>query len=87
MKTGKTSTGFAWEIDESIAEDIEFMDLLADAREDGFLMGRVIKALLGEEQQKALYDHCRNEKGRVPMEVVGKEFEEIFNADGELKNS
>lgn len=86
MKTGTTSTGFEWTVDENVADDIEFMDLIVEAREDGFLLGRVVRKLLGEEQQKALYDHCRAENGRVPVEAVGAEFEEIVSAIQELKN-
>ena len=46
---GKTSTGFKFDVDETILDDIEFLEKIADAFNDGFTMFRVIEDLLAGE--------------------------------------
>lgn len=88
MVKGKTESGFEFEIDETVADDMEFMEMLGEAMEDVFKFPKVIKQLLGEEQKKRLYDHLRSENGRVPIEKTSEAFTEIMNLAGEsLKNS
>lgn len=89
MITGKTKSGFAFSVDESVTNDMEFVDLLADAEmNDGIKMSRVVRRVLGDEQRKALYDHLRDEKGMVAASAVEEEMEDIFEAFGKKgKNS
>jgi hypothetical protein len=46
----------------------------------------MVEYALGKEQKKRLYDHVRNERGRVMFDDIRREFDEIFNIANE-KNS
>lgn len=88
MKTGKTKSGFHFEIDEERCNDMEFLDALAEAEEDGLQFSKVCNILLGKEQKKKLYDHLRREDGRVPIEDMRDIIIEIMTISGdEVKNS
>lgn len=89
MITGTTKTGFKFSVDPDAMRDMEVLELLADATEDGSKMPKFLTALLGATQRKALYDHVRNANGRVLFEAVEAETTDIFDAlkgDGETKN-
>ena len=87
MRTGTTKSGFKYEYDEEIADYMEFVELLLEVEEKPHMLPKAIDWLLGSEQKKRLYDHCRNDKGRAPVGRVATEFEEIMSGDPELKNS
>lgn len=85
---GKTSTGFKFEIDEEIRDDMELLEGLCtlDAG-DLRALPNVVEAILGEEQKKRLYDYCRTEKGRVSSRKVLKEIKGIFDAINESEGN
>ena len=80
-----TKTGFEIDLDPSVMDDMEVFELIVKIDK-----GEVteLPALLGmiftPEQKKALYDHCRNDAGRVPISAVSNEFAEIL---GGLKDT
>ena len=84
----KTSSGFEYELDPAIANDMELLEDLA-GWDDGNLVcvPRAIERLLGKEQKDALYNHLRGEDGRVPTDKVMAEVIEIFNSTKETKTS
>ena len=85
----KTSTGFEFTVPEGVADDMELLDALIDI-DDGNLSGlrKAMTMLLGEDQRKALYEHCRSKTGRVSASAVLGAFKEILEAmGGEVKNS
>ena len=89
MVKGKTSTGFAFKIDPDVVRDMEFIELVAAARNDGLLLPELITRLLGPEQKKQFYDHIRKGNGTVPVDAVADEFAEIvesLNENPETKN-
>ena len=88
MINGTTKTGFAFSVDPNVMNDMELVDILADdAMDDAFRMSYVVRKLLPDDQRKALYDHVRVD-GRVPVDAVVAEVEDIFAAMGENgKNS
>ena len=89
MVKGTTTTGFKFTIDPDAVKDMEFIELAADAEENGLLLPKMIEHVLGKDQKKKLYDHVRNNKGRVMIEDVSDEIKEIFsalNAAKETKN-
>lgn len=89
MIKGTTQTGFKFSIDPDAVKDMEFIELAADAEENGLLLPKMIEHILGKEQKKKLYDHVRNSKGRVMVEDVSEEIKDIFNAissEKETKN-
>lgn len=90
MVKGMTTTGFKFSVDPDAIKDMEFIELAAEADENGLAFPKLLVKLLGEKQKQALYDHVRNKKGRVMAEDVSKEITEIFDAlkeNSETKNS
>ena len=84
MEKVKLKNGFTCEIDETILEDMELVEALADAEGANPLrIVDVVRTVLGEEQKKALYDHVRTENGRVPVDVITDCIMEIFENMGE----
>lgn len=88
MINGTTKTGFAFLVDKNALNDMELVDILADDTVDeSFRMSRLVKKLLPGDQRKALYDHVRV-NGRVPVDAVIAEVEDIFGAmEQQGKNS
>lgn len=88
MVKGTTKTGFQFCVDENSMNDMELVDILADpSMDDAFRMSHVVRKLLPGDQRKALYDHVRVD-GRVPVDAVVAEVEDIFAAMGSKgKNS
>ena len=86
MIKGTTESGFKFEIAEESLNDMEFLEVLVDvtggnkAQFPAFL-----SRFFGEEQKKELYEHCRNEAGRVPIDAVEAEVAAVLTAihDGE----
>lgn len=83
---GTTSTGFEFEYPKANLDNMELVDLLAESEENPIVVGKIIEMLLGKELKKALYEHVREEDGRVPVEKTNSELLEIFNASDESKN-
>lgn len=88
MVKGTTKTGFQFSVDENSMNDMELVDILADSSmDDAFRMSHVVRKLLPGDQRKALYDYVRVD-GRVPVDAVVAEVEDIFSAMGSKgKNS
>lgn len=95
MKTGKTSTGFAFEFDERNADDMRMIELIAISDDDTAsdfqklaASSKILEMLLGKEQKAALYEHIgQAHDGRVPVGELMKALTEIMESGGEsLKN-
>lgn len=95
MKTGTTSTGFAFQFDERNADDMRMVELIALGDDDTAsefqklaASSKILEMLLGKEQKAALYDHIgKSNEGRVPLADLMKAMAEIMNAGGDsLKN-
>lgn len=85
-----TASGFEYEIDREVLEDAEFLELVDDVQHgDTLRVFKLAGKILGEKQKKALYDHCRNNKGRVPSDKIAEEMGEIIeqlSEEPETKN-
>ena len=82
MVKGTTKTGFQFSVDENSMNDMELVDILVDSSmDDAFRMSYVVRKLLPGDQRKALYDHVRVD-GRVPVDAVIAEVEDIFASMG-----
>lgn len=76
---GTTATGFQFIVDEEARDDMELLEKLSEmSKGDMTAMPDVLVSLLGEDQKKALYDHCRSKSGRVLATKVMSELEGIF---------
>ncbi|MGI6721061.1 MAG: hypothetical protein ACOX4I_00670 [Anaerovoracaceae bacterium] len=88
---GKTSTGFEYDINEMVINNMEFLEELASYLDgEGFEIFHVIEEVLGKDGKKALYEHVRDKSGKVPVDKINEELAEIFTAlsgDEETKNS
>lgn len=79
-----TGTGFTWEIDDDARDDQELVDAFVEMDEHPERYGRVLDLLLGKDGRKVLYEHCRNEKGRVPATAIQHELFDIIEC---MKNN
>ena len=95
MKTGTTSTGFAFQFDEQNADDMRMVELIAVSDDDSAsefqklaASTKILEMLLGKEQKAALYEHIgKSHNGRVPVVDLMNALKEIMNAGGDpLKN-
>lgn len=88
MITGTTSNGFAYSVDPAFMEDMELVDALAEMDRNQLAVSVVVLKILGKEQRAALYEHLRDDSGRVPIKAVEAVIMEIFAAMGQpAKNS
>lgn len=85
MTEGVTASGFKFAFDETVMNDFEIVDAIADivSNEPSRLLSGLsvfVTKVLGAQGKKALFDHVRTEDGRVPIEAVEKEVGEILAA-------
>lgn len=81
---GKLKNGFSFDVDENALDNMELIDAMAEAQEENPAMfSKAVLLLLGKDQRKMLYDHIRDDNGRVSVEAVTNSFVEIFEALGE----
>jgi len=80
MISGETRSGFRFEVDEDIANDMELFEALCDLDNgDGTAVVPIVRIVLGD-QKKALYEHLRAKNGRVPVTAVSEEIADILSA-------
>ena len=79
MLKGKTKSGFEFQVDEKLLDDMELLEAFAEAMNDQYMFPKVLKRFLGEDQKIKLYDHMRTKKGNVPIEKTMDEFIEIMD--------
>ena len=87
----KTESGFECEVDADANNDQELLEALIELDNNPLYYIKTIKLLLGEQEKQRLYDHLRNENGRVPatkvMETIGEIIKLLGEKNKELKNS
>lgn len=89
MISGRTKSGFEFEIDPDLLDDMEFIDLLAEASDNVLLLPKVLEFILGKEQKKDLYEHLRGKNGKVSRTKVDEtagEIIEFLNTSDATKN-
>lgn len=78
-----TKSGFICEIDPAVLDSMELLDAMAELQEGNILaLSRTCRLFLGAENRTRLYNHLRNEAGRVPPGEVDRELNEIMLALG-----
>ena len=81
---GKLKNGFEFDIDEKALDNMELIDAMAEAQDDNpAKFSKSILLLLGKDERDRLYDHIREQDGRVPIQAVSDSFVEIFQALGD----
>lgn len=85
---GKTKSGFEFEVDSGHLANWELLEMIAELQNgNGLLAFTVLRTILGDDQKKRLYDHCRDDKGMVPVDAMNAEISDIFAALGEANAS
>ena len=81
---GTLKNGFKFEVDDSIMDDMEFIELYRKAQDDPMYYIDVLTRMLGEDQKKALYESVRGKDGVVHVTdgdyPVTDALSEIFEA-------
>lgn len=81
-----TSTGFECEIDPIVMDDMEVVDLVIRIESnDTLAYSNFLTKIMGEENKKALYEHIREEDGRVPISKISAEVAEVIEQIGGKK--
>ena len=79
-----TKSGFTCEMDRTVLDNMELVDGLAEMNGGNPLaISTVCRLMLGKETRARLYDHLRNEEGRVPVTDLDRELTEIMQAMGD----
>lgn len=80
MAKGETKSGFKFDVPDAVMNDMELFEALCDADAGDYTAAvPICRKILGA-QKKALYDHLRDDDGRVPVEKVFAEIAEIIEA-------
>ena len=87
MLQGKTKSGFEFTLDEERIDNYELLEALGDLEDNVYLLPKVIKLVLGDEQAIELKEHLKNEKGIIPSKAMEAELKGIFELVPTLKNS
>lgn len=83
--TGKTKTGFEYNIDKKMLNDYELLEEIDNIDKSPLIIIKLLKRLLKEEQLEKLKEHIRNEEGIVPIDKMEKELIDIFDGINEIK--
>lgn len=84
--TGKTKSGFEYDIPDSIGDDYEVLECIAQLQKGEITaVVELIDHVFGKEQKNAFKDHCRDESGKVSTERMMTEFFDIFNDNAATK--
>lgn len=80
VKTVTTKSGYTVSVDEEKLDDMRFVDALAELKDDGLALPRVMGMIFTAEDKKRLYEHVSTDDGRVPIEKTTAEFCEVLRA-------
>lgn len=87
MITGKTNSGFEFEIEYEKLDDWELFELLTELDKGNIVATvDVARTLLGEEQLKQLKNHVKGIFGRVSMDAMFQEISQILSSTDTGKN-
>lgn len=85
---GTTKTGFSFDVDKENLDNMELLEALNEMEENPVVLPSICIMILGKDGKRKLYDHLRDEKGRVPVSAVVEEIKDIFEVFGQQgKNS
>ena len=68
-RTIKLENGFEYTIDDSVMDDAEFVDLLADVEENPLRAGRILKWIYGDEGKKPCTTTSEPKMGGCPYRL------------------
>ncbi|MFQ6794670.1 MAG: hypothetical protein ACLRT4_18085 [Thomasclavelia sp.] len=83
----ETNIGLTLEVDDNLADDWEFVEMLAETEENPTRFILLVKRMIGETQYKILKEEVRRKEGKVSTTTMIKIIEEILEKSGqEIKN-
>ena len=66
---GITKSGFEYEVDDNMVNNMELIDALVDIQNGSTgAVSDLLNCMFDKAQKKRLYNHVREESGRVPMD-------------------
>ncbi len=83
-----TDSGFEIDLDVAVMDDMEvFEKIVAIDKGNVMELPALLDLIFTRDQKAALYQHCRNDAGRVPISAVAQEFGKIMTGlrDAEKK--
>lgn len=84
MRKITLDNGLKLSIDEDVMDDMELLEVLAEADGGNILAyPRLVNLMLGQEQKAKLYDKLRGKNGRVSTKATGEVVVEIIRKLGE----
>lgn len=86
MLTGKTESGYEYEIDEAVLDDYYFIKAIGESEEHPERVCKVIEILFGDKVDKAL-EFVKEKTGRTSMTEVTKLFKEVMESVANGKKS
>lgn len=87
MKEIILQNGFKVELEEDTLNDAEILEALVDMEDKPQNAIKILTMFLGKKQKEALYDHIRDENGRVKASDAFNCLTEILKASGDdVKN-
>lgn len=79
MITGKTESGFEYEVSENALNDWELLELLGQIQDgEMFALTKAVKRFFGEVQLARLKEHLRDDSGIIPADAVSAVFAEVM---------
>ena len=84
----KLKDGFEIQIDDNSLNSWDLLEVLSDIDEgENGLIVKAARLLLGKNGLNELKEHLRNDKGKVPADVMVQAIAELMESANELKNS
>lgn len=84
----KLKDGFEIQIDDNSLNSWDLLEVLSDIDEgETGLIVKAARLLLGKNGVNELKEHLRNDKGKVPADVMVQAIAELMESANELKNS
>lgn len=83
---GKTRSGFEFEVSDTVGDNMELLEAIAEAEENPIVFARIVSLLIGKKQKKELYNYLRGEDGIVHIEPVSEAIADIFGSITGSKN-
>lgn len=80
----KLANGFEVDIQQDVLDDMELIEAIAEADSGSVTaVPRLVELLMGKENKKRLYDHIRQQEGKVRVTQVSACIKDIFEQLGE----
>jgi len=86
MIKGKTKSGFHYLIPEKRLNNYNLLEVIGELEDNPFVMPKVLKLLLGDDQTQKLKKHLADKDGLISMDDMNNEIQEIFESQKPVKN-